>query len=1131
MNIINNTQAGYRLEYLEVFNWGTFDAGTNGRVHKLTPNGQNSLLTGKNGSGKTTLVHALLVLMVKNYGSHFSQGDEKKERDEKTYFHGAFGNLKADTETVKKQQLRPMKDHYSILLAYFSNPEGAGVTLAQIRYYSGSGTLHRDFVFAQAPLTIETHFSDIDIKGVWKRQLKKKQVSIEFLDSFERYSNRFGVAFGLKDKAMSLFAKTMGVKVLGDLNQFIRENMLEDTGAEDEFIKLRDSYDKVITIYNDIVKAEKQLELLTPIEKLLKEYDRIEAKIKEFKNAGDYLPVFFNQKKLAILKEGILHKASEQQLCAQAHAAIDNQLKDLNTQRDTLRDEISKNDIQNQLNAAKEAVEALEKRVKNKQKIENQYITLAQSLGLNTDFTQNGQNVFEQNRVAAEALQPQLSEAHEAIILKIAQLGIEKVQIEADLVQKRKDLTYLRKNRTRITGKIADIREDIIQKVLGGKVTKTQLPFVAELIKLKETEKQKWELALEKLLNSFGMCLLVSAEHYERVHRYVKETHLGGYLVYNHVQPRRYAPMMSTPASVVTKLDLKTVPHFTDWIKNELHYRFDHLCTDNDETFYKVNKAITSSGLIKNGTRNEKDDRNFRMTPILGWENEADIRNLEAAIKAVETEFNSFDKKSTVLNQQKAELNTQVANAIKLLDCKSFEEMDHRTTESLRKTAVAAYDDLSKSAATDILNSLKNQVANIEEELTKANKSFRQCDLKLDGLKKQLESYQSQQHICNENLKKLTLIEPAVYEPVLREFITTYQWKIETIDTDYNGCKAKIESRIQSNTSILKTKKSDIEVKMGEFIRPSRAIYELFPQWETEMQADFGKTYDHRDTFTERYNKLVADDLPQYRKRFKEKVNTDVITQITFFKNFLKKIEDEITKKIEDEINPSLRQIDYQTQRTTYIQLECNKNKVEEIMQLKNLLVNILETYESEYGEANQLKGDAPAYTSTFKLIKNLIDSLNKDDAYRKRVIDVRNWLVFGAREKYRDDDSEKQYYENSKGLSRGEKAKLFYTILSTAIANQFNIQLRSVDNKSFRFIVIDEAFSDVDPENTKYIMELFNTLYLQVMIVTPLDKINLVETYIKGVHYIEMTEQRYSKVRNMPIEEYEKRKQLVLNL
>lgn len=339
----------------------------------------------------------------------------------------------------------------------------------------------------------------------------------------------------------------------------------------------------------------------------------------------------------------------------------------------------------------------------------------------------------------------------------------------------------------------------------------------------------------------------------------------------------------------------------------------------------------------------------------------------------------------------------------------------------------------------------------------------------------------------------------------------------------------KIKGRIQSQNSSLNSKKLQVEDKMHDFIRPNLEVRTSFPHWETEMSADFVKKYEHRTTFTERYNKLIEDDLPTYRKRFKEKVNKDVIVQITSFQQSLQVEENKIIHKIEDEINPSLGQIDYHTQKTTYIQLECTKNKIEEINQFKNSLAHVLEMYAQEHREAGQLKGDAQTYNITFNLIKTLIDALNKDDAYRKRVIDVRNWLVFGAREKYREDDSERQYYENSKGLSKGQKAKLFYTILSAALANQFNIQLQAVENKSFRFIVIDEAFSDVDPENTKYIMELFNTLHLQVMIVTPLDKINLVETYIHGIHYVETAQGRFSKVYNMSIQEYEKRKQSVL--
>ena len=74
-------QPGFRLQRLEVRNWGTFD----GKIHILDPLGKTALLLGENGSGKSTLVDAFLTLLVprtkRNY--NMSAGSAKKrERDE-----------------------------------------------------------------------------------------------------------------------------------------------------------------------------------------------------------------------------------------------------------------------------------------------------------------------------------------------------------------------------------------------------------------------------------------------------------------------------------------------------------------------------------------------------------------------------------------------------------------------------------------------------------------------------------------------------------------------------------------------------------------------------------------------------------------------------------------------------------------------------------------------------------------------------------------------------------------------------------------------------------------------------------------------------------------------------------------
>ena len=55
----SSDKAGFRLQYMEVYNWGTF----NEKVFRINPKGNNSLLTGANGSGKTTLINLILGLL------------------------------------------------------------------------------------------------------------------------------------------------------------------------------------------------------------------------------------------------------------------------------------------------------------------------------------------------------------------------------------------------------------------------------------------------------------------------------------------------------------------------------------------------------------------------------------------------------------------------------------------------------------------------------------------------------------------------------------------------------------------------------------------------------------------------------------------------------------------------------------------------------------------------------------------------------------------------------------------------------------------------------------------------------------------------------------------------------------
>ena len=63
----NSDTAGFRLQYMEVLNWGTFHK----EIVRIAPQGNNSLLTGANASGKSTYIDALLTLLVPIHNKRF----------------------------------------------------------------------------------------------------------------------------------------------------------------------------------------------------------------------------------------------------------------------------------------------------------------------------------------------------------------------------------------------------------------------------------------------------------------------------------------------------------------------------------------------------------------------------------------------------------------------------------------------------------------------------------------------------------------------------------------------------------------------------------------------------------------------------------------------------------------------------------------------------------------------------------------------------------------------------------------------------------------------------------------------------------------------------------------------------
>jgi uncharacterized protein YPO0396 len=225
-----------------------------------------------------------------------------------------------------------------------------------------------------------------------------------------------------------------------------------------------------------------------------------------------------------------------------------------------------------------------------------------------------------------------------------------------------------------------------------------------------------------------------------------------------------------------------------------------------------------------------------------------------------------------------------------------------------------------------------------------------------------------------------------------------------------------------------------------------------------------------------------------------------------------------IRERIE-KINESMEAINFNPGR--FISLETDQNIDPEIRDFQQELRACTEgtltgTQDGEYSESKflQVKG-------IIERFRGREGTTELDRRWTAKVTDVRNWFTFSASERWREDGIEHEHYADSGGKSGGQKEKLAYTILAASLAYQFGLQWGETRSRSFRFVLIDEAFGRGSDDSTRYGLQLFQQLGLQLLIVTPLQKIHVIEPYVSAVGFVHNENGNRSMLRNLTIEEY----------
>ena len=499
MNLFNTSPevAGFKLDYLEVWNWGTFDQ----KVYRMNTQGNNSLLTGANASGKSTLIDALLTLMVPLKRQRFynqSSGVERKgNRTEESYFFGNYGNQQqegaASTTTLRLRD----KGARSVLLASFCNVDKRVVTLFQVRYYSGE-ELKVSFGIARKPLTIERDFSEFDLRGDWRKRLPQKdntndtRRTLEFFDGPVAYGEKMITLFGMRsDKALTLFNQIVGVKVLDDLDSFIRTNMLEEMPAEEKYQELKDNFQNLMEAKTNIDKVKEQIAQLEPINTLAKELTAIDTRITELDQEKNMVAYWFAVRTVELCDEEVARCESDLRRLKDELKALNVKKSELEQEQTRLSVAIEKDEVGQQIREIEKEINQKVKMRDNRKNKAEEYDKLAKMVALEQS---PDAEVFEVNRATAKREKNALQAKIDKQLMEDKRQAQNRQDEVRGTIENRVDtIRYLHQHKNNISGRVAEIRDEIL-KAVGA--TAEEIPFIGELIRVKDSERD-WEYSVD----------------------------------------------------------------------------------------------------------------------------------------------------------------------------------------------------------------------------------------------------------------------------------------------------------------------------------------------------------------------------------------------------------------------------------------------------------------------------------------------------------------------------------------------------------------------------------------------------------------------------------------------------------
>jgi uncharacterized protein YPO0396 len=1115
----DDARAGYRLQHAEVLNWGTFDT----HVWRFTPGTDTALLTGDIGSGKSTIVDALTTLLVPSHKAAYNKaaGAEAKERTLRSYVEGHYKSERVEaTGRSRAKGLRENRRTYSVILGVFTNHGyDETVTLAQVfQQRESTGQPYRFFVTATKELLIATDFADFgsDLRDLRKRL---RAGGAEIFDEFPKYATSLRRLLGIRsEQALELFHQTVSMKSVGNLNDFVRDHMLEPSDSTERVRDIIAHFEDLTKAHDAVMRAREQLEALEPVAQTAAKYDDALAQRDRLERERSAVRLFIAELRSNLLADEIAALESEGAALWNEQDTAEAEQQELTHERESLIEERAKaggDRIGELERLAREAREQAEQR----RRARALFDAAVDDAGLGPVARRED---FAALSALVSAERPRLTADKRTLDAATAEaIGRDKeLQRKCDAITE--ELTSLEQRTSNLPVEQVEVRAELCA-ALG--LTAEDLPYAGELLDVFD-EHSDWRGAAERVLRGFALSLLVPQQHYDAVAGWVNSRRLtfhgrggrviGAKLVYEKV-PRQRVRLQSPSYDgllLADCIDVKDGP-FREYLVDELVKRADYRCAANLEEFRTQRRAVTREGQVRSGERHEKDDRHRVDDPrrwVLGWANERKIAALRTELAELQAERKTVSAELARLTAHRDARQARLDAFLRVEGFRTWTELDIDEADS------RANDHDAERARLQGGSSRLEEITRALEHNSERAAAVGELIKKLTGRLATTAKAVEQAHQDKKRDDDFVAAQPEQDLAVARACYPALDERLAknrpTRAADCAGTETTLSTVLHGRIERLTRELGGYGQSLGQYMA---AVLSRWP----ELRADMDANVDARHEFLAFRDRVATDDLPRFESEFKEQLNKNAIQELAGFNNWLNRQASAIDERV-DRINEALGAVPYNPGR--YIRLEKEFTTNQDVAQYRSDLRNLTN---------DSLAVDGDQYSEQrFLDVKRIIERFRGRDGYAesdktwtRRVTDVRNWFVFSASERDADTDEEWEHYSDSDGKSGGQKEKLAYTILAASLAYQFGLKWGAEHSRDFQFAVIDEAFGRGSDISTRYALELFATLGLQLLIVTPLQKVHVIEPYVKAIGFVDNPTGTFSRLQTMTIEEYRTRR------